>query len=92
MFCIVIIYFKADGVALYFVGPRSTPFFNDSCSDTEIGGEMENLLQNSNENKKFIRVKEEIEMESSYFKCNNNNSAHAFQGKFSIVCLFALHS
>lgn len=62
------------------LGPRSTPFFNDSCSDTETAVDMEGLLQRRSENKRFIRVKEEIENESSYFKCNNNNPLHPFQG------------
>lgn len=67
------------------LGPRSTPFFNDSCSDTETAVDMEGLLQNRSENKRFIRVKEEIDNESSYFKCNNNNPLHSFQGDNGIL-------
>lgn len=67
------------------LGPRSTPFFNDSCSDTETAVDMEGLLQSRSDNKRFIRVKEEIENETGYFKCNNNNPLHQFQGTSELL-------
>lgn len=38
---------------------------------------MDSLLR---DNKRFIRVKEEIDSDNTYFKCNNNNPLLPFQG------------
>ncbi|XP_050305373.1 LIM homeobox transcription factor 1-alpha isoform X2 [Anthonomus grandis grandis] len=58
--------------------PHSTPFFNDSCSDTETNGE-ENMLQ-SQENSQFPHIKEEIENDNFFYKRNSNVPLHSFSG------------
>lgn len=64
-------------------GPRSTPFFNDSCSDTETtAGDVESILQTRNDSKHFIHIKEEMETETHFYKCGNvNNPLHTFSGE-----------
>ncbi|CAH1101147.1 unnamed protein product [Psylliodes chrysocephalus] len=58
--------------------PRSTPFFNDSCSDNE-GTTDEAILQSSTNNN-FIHIKEELENEGPFFKSNSNMPLHVFTG------------
>lgn len=66
-------------IFLLFSGPRSTPFFNDSCSDNE-GTTDEAILQSSTNNN-FIHIKEELENEGPFFKSNSNMPLHVFTGK-----------
>ncbi|KAG5873779.1 hypothetical protein JTB14_022208 [Gonioctena quinquepunctata] len=58
--------------------PRSTPFFNDSCSDTETTTD-ETILQNT-PNPHYLHIKEELENDNPFFKSNNNMPLHAFTG------------
>ncbi|XP_064214842.1 LIM homeobox transcription factor 1-alpha isoform X2 [Tribolium castaneum] len=61
--------------------PRSTPFYNDSCSDTETTpGDGDALMHPRADSKHhFLAIKEEME-DGSYFKTNNNLPLHAFSG------------
>ncbi|KAF7269143.1 hypothetical protein GWI33_017813 [Rhynchophorus ferrugineus] len=59
--------------------PHSTPFFNDSCSDTETTTGEDTTLQGQ-ETSHFSRIKEEIENENYFYKTNNNIPLHSFQG------------
>lgn len=61
-------------------GPRSTPFFNDSCSDTETVTGEDGIIQTSND-RHFISIKEERENDNPFFKANNNLPLHTFTGK-----------
>ncbi|KAJ3635864.1 hypothetical protein MTP99_008735 [Tenebrio molitor] len=59
-------------------GPRSTPFYNDSCSDTETTpGDGDALLHPRNDGKHFLAIKEEID-DGAFFKTNNNLPVHPF--------------
>lgn len=61
-------------------GPHSTPFYNDSGSDTETTpGDGDALLHSKNDSKHFLNIKEELE-DNSFFKSNNNLPLHPFTG------------
>ncbi|XP_072401060.1 LIM homeobox transcription factor 1-alpha-like [Diabrotica undecimpunctata] len=62
--------------------PRSTPFFNDSCSDNE-GTTDEAVLQNASNNH-FLRIKEELENETPFFKNSSSIPLHVFTGIYRI--------
>lgn len=70
-------------------GPHSTPFFNDSCSDTETTTGEDAILQSAVENPHFMHIKEEIENDSPYYKSNINNNIplNSFNGKFNYPTL-----
>lgn len=57
--------------------PTSTPFFNDSCSDTETTGDVDRLHHHA-ESKHFLhQIKEEIENDGgAFFKCGGAMSLH----------------
>ncbi|KAH1003858.1 hypothetical protein HUJ04_003708 [Dendroctonus ponderosae] len=59
--------------------PHSTPFFNDSCSDTETTAGEENPLQ-SQDNSHFSSIKEEIDSDAFFYKGNNTLQIHSFSG------------
>lgn len=71
----------------YYLGPHSTPFFNDSCSDTETTTGEDALLQSAMESSHFMHIKEEIENDAPYYKSNNNIPLNSFNGKFNCSVL-----
>lgn len=66
-------------MSYYFKGPHSTPFYNDSCSDTDTIMADVDGLSSRPESSHFLKIKEEID-DNSFFKANNNN-LHLFGGK-----------
>ncbi|CAH0545839.1 unnamed protein product [Brassicogethes aeneus] len=60
--------------------PRSTPFFNDSCSDTDTTAGDDASLQTPSRDHHFISIKEEIENDNPFFKSSANLALHAFTG------------
>jgi hypothetical protein len=71
-------------------GPRSTPFYNDSCSDTETTpGDGDALLHPRNDGKHFLAIKEEID-DGAFFKTNNNLPVHPFSSNHFKYFLFVV--
>ncbi|KAJ8919975.1 hypothetical protein NQ315_006505 [Exocentrus adspersus] len=58
--------------------PRSTPFFNDSCSDAETT--VDDAILQASGNSHFLHIKEELENDGAFFKTNHLSPIHAFTG------------
>lgn len=71
---------------VFFTGPRTTPFFNDSCSDNETTTD-DSILQNNTNH--FLNIKEELENDNAYFKSNNSITIHNFTGECTEIIYFS---